>query len=534
MESEAANADQLVASKERTISAVVVGQLVGAAAVMSIYLMRVYNLASIDEDAYISFRYARNLISGEGLVFNPGERVEGITNLLWTLLIAAASRISGVSLPTIALVLGGLCGALTMLVAYRWCRKELVSVGVPTTSAAYVALVVPLLLALAPGFAAYAVSGLETPLFTLLVTGGLYLLSRTGTMRSVALGSVLLGAAAMTRPEGALFIMFGGLACALRPGPGRGARAVASVVPGLAIVLTLIFWRLWYYGSLVPNTFFAKAGGKEIMWRWGLPYVQDAAMSLWLPLALLLILGGAVLNRGFLFRSIAVLVALPAWCAYVTYVGGDYMPFFRFFVPLLPAAYVFAVPGFAVALTAFGAVRGVSMSARIAVAAAGIGAFVATSVMQFPDQFRAEADNKAESTAWYEHRVSAAQWLNSQEPEILVAANAVGALGYHSDVRVLDMLGLNDPHIARYGQRDPESFPGHQVGDGEYVLSREPDYIIPFSVKPEFQWSSTPPYFIGDKELAALPEFQERYELRVVELGDGQKLSVFKREGISK
>ena len=43
----------------------------------------------IQDDAFISFQYARNLVEGHGLTFNPGERVEGYTNFLWTLLISA-------------------------------------------------------------------------------------------------------------------------------------------------------------------------------------------------------------------------------------------------------------------------------------------------------------------------------------------------------------------------------------------------------------------------------------------------------------
>ncbi|MCE7959156.1 MAG: hypothetical protein DYH06_14645, partial [Acidobacteria bacterium ACB2] len=35
------------------------------------------------DDAMVSMRYARNLARGEGLVFNPGERVEGFSNPLW-------------------------------------------------------------------------------------------------------------------------------------------------------------------------------------------------------------------------------------------------------------------------------------------------------------------------------------------------------------------------------------------------------------------------------------------------------------------
>src|SRR5262245_10458405 len=45
------------------------------------------------DDAFISFRYADNLVHGLGLVFNAGERVEGFTNFLWTLWIALGMRL---------------------------------------------------------------------------------------------------------------------------------------------------------------------------------------------------------------------------------------------------------------------------------------------------------------------------------------------------------------------------------------------------------------------------------------------------------
>ncbi len=46
-----------------------------------------YGTATQD-DAFISLRYAQNLVDGHGLVYNPGEYVEGYTNLSWTLLLA--------------------------------------------------------------------------------------------------------------------------------------------------------------------------------------------------------------------------------------------------------------------------------------------------------------------------------------------------------------------------------------------------------------------------------------------------------------
>ena len=65
---------------------------------------------NVQDDAFISYRYAQNLVDGHGLVFNPGERVEGITNLLWTIGLAGVIRLGGD--PLLASVLAGVLGAL--------------------------------------------------------------------------------------------------------------------------------------------------------------------------------------------------------------------------------------------------------------------------------------------------------------------------------------------------------------------------------------------------------------------------------------
>ena len=57
-------------------------------AILLLALSYVFYFRWVAEDAYISFRYARNLVEGHGLVFNVGEKVEGYTNFLWTLLLA--------------------------------------------------------------------------------------------------------------------------------------------------------------------------------------------------------------------------------------------------------------------------------------------------------------------------------------------------------------------------------------------------------------------------------------------------------------
>lgn len=506
------------------------GAIVGQIAILMVFGVHAYWLASNDEDAYISFRYGRNLLEGHGLVFNPGgERVEGITNLLWTLLLAAASRLTGLQLPTLALVLGCACGTLTLAVAYRWCKVELESLGLSQVKTSYGALVAPALLAIAPGFALYAGSGLETPLFALLVTGGLYAVSRAESGHRCAVGGALLGAAALTRPDGALALAFGLAACTLCGRGSRASRVAAYAVPGFGALAGITLWRLWYYGSPVPNTFFAKAGGVEVMERWGWPYLTEATYTNWFQVAFLLALGGAVLNRAFLVRNSTTLAFAFAWCVYVVYVGGDYMPGSRFLAPVLPALYVLAVSGFALLDEALRGRVSFSKKARLVILLTLGSALTAGFVLQASDQMELEASRKANNARLVEYRRSVAEWLQAQEPDGLVAANAVGALGYYSDLRILDMMGLNDAHIARYGNKDARVVPGHQAGDGEYVLAREPDYIIPLNLKPEYQWRHVEPYYIGDRELADLPGFREDYRLRIVKLEEGRSVSIFER-----
>ena len=513
------------------------GFVAGIGAILLLYAARAYYVASVDEDTYISLRYARNLLDGNGLVWNPGgERVEGITNLLWTLILAGFAWLSGIGLPAVSLALGILCGALTLLVAYLWCRTEMISGGFSRSGATYGALTVPLLLVLAPGFVFYSASGLETPFFALLVTGGLYTLSRAGSLRWYAAGGAILGAAALTRPEGMLVLAFGIGACVLASGGGWVRKALACAIPGLAILLAATLWRLWYYGSPVPNTFFVRAKGLEVAEQWGWPYLVNAAYASWFPVAWLLAVGGALLSWKFLVRNLAVLSLVPVWCAYIVYAGGDYMPSFRLIVPLLPAVYALAVVGFARIYRTVLTPVGSPTSGKLAVLGLPVFALAMFAVLQMPVQLAAERQHKIDNDRWTEYRRSVGDALESRNPDALVAANAVGALGYYSDLRILDMLGLNNQHIARHGSKDPNLFPGHQVGDGRYILSREPDYIIPYGVKPIYRVDQTAPYFIGDRELASLPEFHAEYEPILIRLNNdveeygGQEASLFQRK----
>lgn len=510
----------------KLISGLLMGALivVELAATVALFLSRARNVGVVDEDAYISFRYAQNLLAGEGLVFNPyGQRVEGITNLLWTLFVAAGSWVSDAGLPEVSVTLGLAFGVLTLLLAWAWGFEELFGSGSSLPVAAAGALAAPLLLAIAPGFAFYAASGLEVVFFGFLVMAGLYFLRGGGKLWCAALGSLLLGAAAMTRPEGAMVLAFAAASYALWPGKDRWRKLLAAAVPGGVTLVGVTLWRLYYYGSPIPNTAFAKAGGFEVMQRWGLPYIAETAAENWFHVAWLFVLAGAISHRGFLKRNLAVVCLVPAWAAYVVYAGGDYMPFGRFVLPILPVVYVLGVVGVGLVYRAVvstpGRVRSFIGGASVALPVVVI---LAAFVLQVPGQVSEEEEHRDYLRAMTDQRRAAANWFDENAPEALVARNGVGAFGYYSDIRLLDMLGLNSGYIAHHGETYPSMTPGHQKSDGEYIVSREPEYIIAGSVRPPFSFAS-------EKALSNTPGFRDQYKRYILDPDGGRKIYVWKR-----
>src|SRR5262245_8954649 len=103
------------------------------------------------DDAFIVYRYARNLAHGAGFVFNPGERVEGVTCFLWTLFLVPWCA-AGLDLPTVAPMLSAVCGLATLPVI---ARRHAVLEG--RTAPAPRDLVPVLLLAASPAFLYWSV-----------------------------------------------------------------------------------------------------------------------------------------------------------------------------------------------------------------------------------------------------------------------------------------------------------------------------------------------------------------------------------------
>src|SRR3954462_15635353 len=80
----------------------------------------------VTDDAFISFVYSRNLARHGQLVFNLGERVEGYTNFLWTVLLAGLMKV-GLQPEIMSRVLGTWCAVSTLFVCAlgsKWLRGD--------------------------------------------------------------------------------------------------------------------------------------------------------------------------------------------------------------------------------------------------------------------------------------------------------------------------------------------------------------------------------------------------------------------------
>lgn len=256
----------------------------------------------IADDGLIVLRTVRNLLAGNGPVFNAGERVEANTSTAWTYLVWFFSWLTQARLEYVVLgvtlTVSLAAVVFAMLGSARLWGGTRAGLLLPAGVLVYIAL---------PPARDYVTSGLESGLVICWIGLLWWQLMRWSQAKRVRLPGLLgvvflAGLAPLIRPEmtlvGALALLMIFLApmpeSRLRPIVLRAAIvAVAGLVP-----LGYQIWRMGYYGLPYPNTAVAKdAGGAK--WGQGLTYLWDLVgpYFLWAPL-LVLLLAGVLAARG--------------------------------------------------------------------------------------------------------------------------------------------------------------------------------------------------------------------------------------------
>jgi hypothetical protein len=262
-----------------------------------------------EDDAFITFRYAKNLVDGLGPVYNAGERVEGYSSPTWMLGSAAAIAL-GLD-PVVVSKWAGLLAGFALLVAVYLALRAF---GARAWGAGLATCAVggSFVLQL------WTTAGMETPAYASLFFIGLAILACAGqSIRGAFWASAFLAVASLTRPEGLMFWVLAGTLYLVdvRKHPQR---LLAYAWPGV-VIAAFFAWRLAYYGAPFANTYYVKTGGGPDMWRQGLNgftmFISEPPVAILVCAALVGLVAGLSrreTRRGAMIMGAATLAHL-AW-----------------------------------------------------------------------------------------------------------------------------------------------------------------------------------------------------------------------------
>ena len=399
----------------------------GAAA--ALYLEAEHRIAgrwgfSLD-DSWIYAQMARNLATGHGFAFNPGEPVAGSTGPLYTFVLAFFYLLFH-EVVWSAKIFGLACLAGSAVAIHRAVRAL-----VPERPGA--ALTAGLLVATAPALLWGALSGMEITLYLLLVSWGIDAYAR-GRWNLAAL---LWSAGVWVRPDG---LFLAGLALVLGPPREIWKRALCAAPP----ILAFFAFNHAIGGHWMPQTVGVKAHfGAEISrtvtmlreWGalWGIPYRSMDDLEEPVLLLALLAIGGAVLLRR---RPILALYTIGFPLALSLFYAGS-GSHKRYILYVIPFGITLASVGLGAIAARFG-----GSSGRKALATIGAACLVWQLVL---------ASGEAETHGWNVQNINEMQRTLGEfarritKPGDRIAANDIGAIGYFSERPVVDLVGLITP-----------------------------------------------------------------------------------------
>ncbi len=438
----------------------------------------------IFDDALISMRYAWNLSHGAGLVWNPGEHVEGYSNLLTTLLMAGACVVFDRRTAALAVVL---VGVITVL-ATAFVVARLATRFDPRRNAAtpgFIGLAFCSALAFYP-LSYWSLSGMETGLLTLLFVTSLLMVelwAETGRPWLAHAFAVTLGLLCVTRPDGFLLAglgVAGFIHAARRASRESAARRVVAVLAIAAIpVAVQAIFRARYYDSFLPNTFTLKLGAFPLSerLRGGLGFIRPLALPILALLAPILV---GILRAPSRLKIVAC-AALMITVGYEISVGGDPWPYWRIMIPAIPLATAVATHEI---WTSVAGARWIRRAAAVGV--------LSVLFLVLNRGFIKEMTFRVRPYQWYSNvaNVNTALALGEiSRPSASVGVFWAGSIPYYTGLRAIDFLGKSDPVIAR---RKPDltgavawggmnSVPGHNKYDLRYsIVNLRPTYVQGF------------------------------------------------------
>ncbi len=415
------------------------------------------------DDTYITFRYALNLATGQGFVFNDGEPVLGTTTPLWALLLSFGAWV-GAPLEGTALVVSLCADVGTALIVFQLLRRLGYSSAVAMSAA--------LLFLSVFDFMSLARSGMEASVFVLFVMAALERMA-AGRLTQAGLAS---GLASLTRPEGLLLLFVLSVVAWRARRQARWASVALALAWPIALIGCWATFAVGFFGTVVPQSVVAKAALVDqpltrFSWtnlalfflrgQYGGDIFERTYLQLMPAITMLVALGSCALVTAFARREdgsvdrVLLLLTFPAGYISALAASGAFTFFPWYYAPAYPFLAMLAIVG----ADAVGIVvrRRVVLPVCVVLVVAQV---IAAVFVKLP----------GDRSFWIEgyRRVSA---VVARDPNVTVAALEIGTVGWCVwPARVLDLIGLVSPEAV--GRRPFEII---QASRPDYVIVRSDD-----------------------------------------------------------
>lgn len=448
------------------------------------------------DDAFITFRYSRNIVEGLGFVYNPGVHTLGTTTPLYTLLMASMSAITGSQdFPQFALVVNAIFDSITVVLLYALMRRW--------SGSDWLGLLPALLWALAPFSVTFAIGGMETSMNILWMVGATWVHAAEplGKLRSMVALGVLVALGILTRIDAALWVaplLLIQLVESWREGKGaplarlpwRTWVAAASVLLPWAIFSTI------YFGSPIPNSLSAKTVAYRIsdgealirlIQHYALPFLESDVLNpalLGLGIFYAICTGFAALYAVRNDRRMLAFLIYP-WVYFAAFAIANPLIFRWYLSPPLPALIFGIIGGLWLMLRPLRESRRYARAVPIVFAALSI--FWTTTTLNAwtltPDHGQ---QRPAPEMAWnhiellYERMGRTLHEEYGTTMETRVASGDIGAIGYFSQATIVDTVGLVTPELSRYYPVDGALFAEGQnyAIPPALIYETDPDYFV--------------------------------------------------------
>ncbi|MGD2251907.1 MAG: hypothetical protein PVF70_03215 [Anaerolineales bacterium] len=455
------------------------------------------------DDAYITFRYSRNLLAGQGLVYNPGEAVLGTTTPLYACLMAALGSVAGgpeAPFPAIAWLVNALADALTCWLLIRLGdRLGHRAAGLGAAS----------VWAIAPWSIAFAIGGMETSVLIVLATLTFYLYLSDRPIAAALTASLSL----LTRPDALLFVLplaIDRVRRILPEGRLNPHRLPFTITEAACFLLPLAAWAAYAiptYGSPIPQTMAAKAaayrlppeaGLVRMLQHYATPFLgHDILGTWWIGLGLALFPALCILGSVSALRNKVgawPMFVFP-WAHFAAFSLANPLIFRWYLVPPLP----FYILGISLGVARL--VHDLKRPRLGPVFAAAALALTLTGWTLRPNHGPTRPSPKM---AYIElellYRQVAHSLQEQAHPGDILAAGDIGTLGYWSELHIIDTVGLISPQAAQYYPLPDSAYVINYAIPTDLILDLGPDWLVILEA-------------YGRETLLKDPEFQQAYAL---------------------